>query len=74
MFACGGILELDNHKNCDRIQWLNALTERSLICGHEREGTVGALGSADRRATPERAARAARLIPVTGWIEMSLPG
>jgi len=30
------------------------LTELSLFRGHEREGTVRALGSADRQATPER--------------------
>ena len=33
---------------------LKALTELSLFRGHEREGTVRALGSADRQATPEQ--------------------
>ena len=35
---------------------LKALTELSLLRGLEREGTVRALGKADKRATPERSA------------------
>lgn len=45
---------LDKPENYDKLVKLKALTELSLFCGHEREGTVGALGKADRRATPER--------------------
>ncbi len=60
------IQPLDIPQKCDKLIQLNALTELSLLRGHEREGTVRALGKADGQATPERPARAGRPIPVTG--------
>ena len=45
---------LDKLVNYAKIVKSKALTELSLFCGHEREGTVGALGTADRQATPEQ--------------------
>ena len=47
---------LDKHGNYDRIKPLKAMTEQNLVRSHEREGTVRALGKADRRATPEQPA------------------
>ena len=48
---------LDKAKNYDKIIALKALTELNLFRCHEREGTVGALGRADRCATPEQTPR-----------------
>ena len=54
---------LDKVLNCDKIIELKALTELSLFRGHEREGTVGALGSADRQATPEQTVKSSTAHP-----------
>ena len=56
-FVCFAAEKLDKAQNYDKIIRLKALTELSLFRGHEREGTVGALGRADRRATPEQPPR-----------------
>jgi len=54
---------LDKGQIYDKMIPLKAMTELSLLRGHEREGTVRALGEADRCATPERPARSGTAYP-----------
>lgn len=58
-----GTIRLDKRKKRDRIKQLKALTELSPVCGHEREGTVGALGKAPDAPLRSGSRRAIRPIP-----------